>query len=70
MGAKSEHKDRIKRNVLDFNTYRDCGGGGLQFTTATQNSGSFDSSGGRFSYLNVPWGGARQSTLFECTVFM
>jgi hypothetical protein len=51
--------------MLNFNRYKDCGDGVFEYTTLRHNNvGNQDT----LSYLNVPWGGVRKSTLSDLVV--
>jgi hypothetical protein len=51
--------------MLNFNRYKDCGDGVFEYTTLRHNNvGNKDS----MTYLNVPWGGVRKSTLSDFVV--
>lgn len=45
--------------MLYFSSYTDCGDGVIEFNTVMHNDGDVDA----VTYLNVPWGGTRQSNL-------
>lgn len=62
-GQKADIRTKFESNILYFNSYRDCGEGVIQFSTVIHNTGNIDGSGDDVTYLNVPWGGVRQSTL-------
>ena len=49
--------------ILYFNSYRDCGDGVLEITSVIHNSEMDLNDGDSVNYLNVPWGGVRQTTL-------
>jgi hypothetical protein len=51
--------------MLNFNRYKDCGDGVFEYTTLRHNNvGNEDA----LTYLNVPWGGVRKSTLSDLVV--
>lgn len=52
-----------KSDILYFNDYKDCGGGVIEVTSVIHNAATDLENGDDVEYLNVPWGGTRQSTL-------
>eukprot|EP00586_Coscinodiscus_wailesii_P007311 CAMPEP_0172487248 /NCGR_PEP_ID=MMETSP1066-20121228/16236_1 /TAXON_ID=671091 /ORGANISM="Coscinodiscus wailesii, Strain CCMP2513" /LENGTH=699 /DNA_ID=CAMNT_0013253729 /DNA_START=128 /DNA_END=2230 /DNA_ORIENTATION=+ len=49
-------------DVLYFNRYRDCGDGVIEMTSVVYNDGAKDG-GDDLTYINIPWGGVRTSSL-------
>ena len=50
-------------DAIYYTRYRDCGGGVLEITSAMHNAKNAGGGGDTLSYLNVPWGGVRTSSL-------
>ena len=62
-GQQAHVATPYRSDTLYFSNYRDCGDGILELTSVIHNAADNVLDGDDLRYLNVPWGGTRESVL-------
>lgn len=66
LGQHAHLPTNFTSSAIYFNSYRNCGGGVIEVTTAIHNNAL--PGGDKFVYNNVPWGGVRTSVLQDVVI--
>jgi hypothetical protein len=61
-GQQAHVPTTFNSSALYYYRYKDCGSGILEVTTIIHNAARVSDTTSYYNYLNVPWGGVRQST--------